>query len=142
MGAVKSITRSVGRTVNKGVRAVSGNPKTPPPPPIVRLAAAPAPAPTPAAAPTPVISSVPLTNSFGGMLSGSDNSADSRRSSSGSFGLGNLPDTNISLTEPEAEPNEDSSITIKSPGIEADDEEKRRDAVDKAKDYKMASDSY
>ena len=37
---------------------------------------------------------------------------------------------------------DDDSITVKSPGIKADDEEKRRDAVDKAKDYKIASETY
>tara|TARA_Y100001963_G_scaffold119122_1_gene166101 strand:- start:147 stop:590 length:444 start_codon:yes stop_codon:yes gene_type:complete len=147
MGAVKSITSAVGRTVNTGVRAITGNPKTPPPPPIVRLAAAPAPAPAPvpAAVPTPAITPLPvpsINTSFGGGLVSGDNSMSSRRDSSGSFGLGNIPDTKIDLTEPESERDEDSSITVKSPGVQADDEEKRRDALDKAKDYKMTSDSY
>ena len=141
MGAVKAVGNLVGKTVNKGIRTVTGNPKTPPPPP-ARMAAAPAPASVPASVPAPVISSVPSTNSFGGMLSASDNSTDSRRSSSGSFGLGNLPDTNVSFTESEPEREEDDSITVKSPGIEADDEEKRRDAVEKANEYMMSSENY
>ena len=141
MGAAKGISRLIGGTINRGIRTVTGNPKTPPAP-TVRMAAAPAPASVPASVPAPVISSVPSTNSFGGMLSTADNSTASRRSSSESFGLGNLPATNISFTEPEVERDEDDSITIKSPGVEADDEEKRRDALDKAKDHKMASDTY
>lgn len=141
MGAAKSITKAVGRTVNKGIRTITGNPKTPPPPPTVRMAAAPAPAPVPVS--TPVINSVPsISNPFGGGMVSTDSSGSSGRSTSGSFGLGNLPDTNISLTEPEAEREEDASITVKSPGIAADDEEKRRDALEKAKDYKIASETY
>jgi len=141
MGAVKAVGNLVGKTVNKGIRTVTGNPKTPSVP-TARMAAAPAPASVPASVPAsaPVLSSVPSTNSFGGMLSASDNSTDSRRSSSGSLGLGDIPDTKIALTEPETD--EDDSITVKSPGIEADDEEKRRDAVDKANEYMMSSESY
>ena len=147
MGAVKSITRAVGRTVNTGVRAITGNPKTPPPPPTVRLAAAPAPAPAPvpAAVPTPAITPLPvpsINTSFGGGLVSGDNSMSSRRDSSGSFGLGNIPDTKIDLTEPESERDEDSSITVKSPGVQADDEEKRRDALERAENYKIASENY
>ena len=145
MGAVKAVGNLVGKTVNKGIRTVTGNPKTPPPPPAppVRMAAAPAPAPAPAIATAPTINSVPsISNPFGGGIVSSDNSISSRRASSGSLGLGNLPDTKIDLTEPESERDEDSSITVKSPGVQADDEEKRRDALDKAKDYKMPSDSY
>ena len=148
MGAAKTITRAIGGAVNRGVRTITGNPKSPSPP-TVRMAAAPAPAPPPAPAPAsistpaPVINSVPsINNPFGGGIVSSDNSSGSRRDSSGSLGLGNLPATNISLTEPETERKEDDSITVKSPGIEADDEEKRRDALEKAKDYKIASDTY
>jgi hypothetical protein len=64
-----------------------------------------------------------------------------KRDATGAFGLGAIPDTKIALTQPESD-DEDDSITVKSPGIKADDEEKRRDALDKAKDYKMASDTY
>ena len=144
MGAVKAVGNLVGKTVNRGIRTVTGNPKTPPPPP-ARMAAAPAPAPAPAPEPTPaaITSSVPsISNPFGGGIVSSDDGISSRRASSGSLGLGNLPATNISLTEPETERKEDDSITVKSPGIEADDEEKRRDALEKAKDYKIASDTY
>ena len=148
MGAAKGVSRLIGGTINKGIRAVTGNPKTPSAP-TVRMAAAPAPAPAPAPvsaplpAPTAKINSVPsISNPFGGGMVSTDSSGSSGRSTSGSFGLGNLPDTNISLTEPEAEREEDDSITVKSPGIAADDEEKRRDAVDKAKDYKIASETY
>ena len=141
MGAVKAVGNLVGKTVNRGIRTVTGNPKTPPPPPTVRLAAAPASAPEPTAA--AITSSVPsISNPFGGGIVSSDDSISSRRASSGSFGLGNLPDTNISLTQPETEREEDPSITVKSPGIEADDEEKRRDALERAENYKIASENY
>ena len=139
MGAVKAVGNLVGKTVNKGIRTVTGNPKTPSVP-TARMAAAPAPAPASVPASAPVLSSVPSTTSFEGMLSASDNSTDSRRSSSSSLGLGVIPDTKIALTEPETD--EDNSITVKSPGIEADDEEKRRDAVDKANEYMMSSENY
>ena len=145
MGAVKAVGNLVGKTVNRGIRTVTGNPKTPPPPPTVRLAAAPAPAPASAPEPTPaaITSSVPsISNPFGGGIVSSDDSISSRRANSGSFGLGNLPDTNISLTQPETEREEDPSITVKSPGIEADDEEKRRDALERAENYKIASENY
>ena len=142
MGAVKAVGNLVGKTVNRGIRTVTGNPKTPPPPP-ARMAAAPAPAPAPEPTPAAITSSVPsISNPFGGGIVSSDDSISSRRASSGSFGLGNLPDTNISLTQPETEREEDPSITVKSPGIEADDEEKRRDALERAENYKIASENY
>ena len=139
MGAAKGISNLIGKTVNKGIRKVSGNPKAAP---TVRMAAAPAPAPAPVASAAPVASttSVPSTNSFGGILSTTDNSADSGRSDSGFFGLADIPNTETTLNEPERE--EDASINVKSPGIEADDEEKRRDAVDKANEYMMSSENY
>ena len=136
MGAAKAITKAVGKTVNKGIRTVTGNPKSSP---TVRMAAAPAPAPAPTPAPVASTISVPSTNSFGGTLSTSDNSTDSGRSS-GFLGLADIPNTEIALTKAEKE--EDDSITVKSPGIEADDEEKRRDAVDKANEYMMSSENY
>ena len=143
MGAVKAVGNLVGKTVNRGIRTVTGNPKTPPPPPTVRLAAAPAPASAPEPTPAAITSSVPsISNPFGGGIVSSDDSISSGRASSGSFGLGNLPDTNISLTQPETEREEDPSITVKSPGIEADDEEKRRDALERAENYKIASENY
>ena len=141
MGAAKALSKAVGKTVNKGIRTVTGNPKAAP---TVRMAAAPAPAPAPApvasAAPVASTSSVPSTNSFGGILSTSDNSADSGGRNSGSLGLAEIPNTEIALTEPERK--EDDSISVKSPGIEADDEEKRRDAVEKANEYMMSSENY
>ena len=147
MGAAKAITKAVGKTVNKGIRTVTGNPKAAP---TVRMAAAPgvlgktsaasAPAPVASTASVPSTSSVPSTNSFGGIISTSDNSADSGRRSSGSIGLAEIPNTEVASTEPERE--EDTSINVKSPGIEADDEEKRRDAVEKANEYMMSSENY
>ena len=78
---------------------------------------------------------------FAGLRSGTGMSP--KRDASGAFGLQNIdkPETKVALTQPEKDDDED-SITVKSPGIKADDEEKRRDAVDKAKDYKMSSESY
>ena len=153
MGAAKAISNAVGKTVNKGIRTVTGNPKTPSPPPSPLASATKRLAGqigtsggvagtivSPLTTSNASTSSVPSTNSFGGMLSTSDNSTDSGRSGSGFLGLADIPNTEVALTQPEKE--EDNSISVKSPGIEADDEEKRRDAVDKANEYMMSSESY
>ena len=153
MGAAKALTSAVGKTVNKGIRTVTGNPKTPSPPPSPLASATKRLAGqigtsggvagtivSPLTKSNASTSSVPSTNSFGGIISTTDNSTDSERRGSGFSGLADIPNTETDLTEAERE--EDDSISVKSPGIEADDEEKRRDAVEKANEYMMSSENY
>ena len=82
-----------------------------------------------------------ISKPFGGLRTPTGMSP--KRDATGAFGLQNIdkPETKVGLPQSASDDEED-SITVKSPGVKADDEEKRRDAVDKAKDYKMSSESY
>ena len=76
-----------------------------------------------------------LKEPFGGVRG---TSSMSPKRDSSAFGLQNVdePTTRVGLTPDSSDEKED-DITVKSPGIREDDEEKRREAVEKAEEFKI-----